>query len=308
MWQFVASSGATLSPRGRKRAGAVLGLLKRYRELFAIGALLLVPLATYLSNAKRGRELNPVDRVVILVTSPLERGLSAAMGSVVDTYRGYVALRGVRRENGELRRENLHLKEELARLAEAQAENGRLRRMIAFAESAATPVLTAPIIGEAPVMNLLTVKLGKGSADGVSKGMAVASSDGVVGKVIGAGAHAADVLLLQDSNFAVPVRVQRSRARATVMGQGARAHPSLVQALRTDDIEDGDILVTAGTDNVFPKGLVVGRVTRVVRPNHGMFLSAEVAPAADVGKLEEVFVLMGLPGREDLPEAALPKN
>jgi rod shape-determining protein MreC len=81
-----------------------------------------------------------------------------------------------------------------------------------------------------------------------------------------------------------------------------------VQAARTDDIEDGDLLVTAGTDDVFPKGLPVGRVVNVVRPKAGMFLSAEVAPAVDVSKVEEVFVLMGLPGREDLPEASLPRR
>jgi rod shape-determining protein MreC len=286
----------------------LLGLVKRYWELLVIAALLLAPFVTYVAHAKRGRELNRLDRAVLWITAPVERGITAAVGGVIDRYQGWVALRGVREENMALRRENLRLKEELARRAEAQAENERLRRMIAFAESASSPVLTAPIIGEAPVLNLLTIKIGKGTADGVGKGMAVVSSEGIVGKVISAASRSADVHLLQDANFAVPVRVQRSRARAKVMGQGARARPALVQALRTDDIEDGDILVTSGTDDVFPKGLMVGRVTRVERLTHGMFLAAEVVPAAEVGKLEEVFVIMGLPGRDDLPEAALHKN
>jgi rod shape-determining protein MreC len=286
----------------------LLGLVKRYWELLVIAALLLAPFFTYVAHAKRGRELNRLDRAVLWITAPVERGITAAVGGAIDRYQGWVALRGVREENMALRRENLRLKEELARRAEAQAENERLRRMIAFAESASTPVLTAPIIGEAPVLNLLTIKIGKGTADGVGKGMAVVSSEGIVGKVISAAPRSADVLLLQDANFAVPVRVQRSRARAKVMGQGARARPALVQALRTDDIEDGDILVTSGTDDVFPKGLMVGRVTRVEKLTHGMFLAAEVVPVAEVGKLEEVFVIMGLPGRDDLSEAALQKN
>ncbi len=286
----------------------MLGLFKRYRELLGIAALLLAPIVMYVAHSRRGWELTWFDRKVLWVSAPLERGITAAVGGVIDRYGAWVALRGVRDENLALRRENLRLKEELARRAEAQAENERLRRMIAFAESATTPVLTAPIIGEAPVLNLLTIKIGKGTSDGVSKGMAVVSSEGIVGKVISASSRAADVLLLQDANFAVPVRVQRSRARAKVMGQGARVRPSLVQALRTDDIEDGDLLVTSGTDDVFPKGLMVGRVSRVEKLTHGMFLSAEVVPAAEVGKLEEVFVIMGLPGREDFPEAALQKN
>ncbi len=286
----------------------MLSFIKRYRELFAIGVLLLLPLITYIAHAKRGRDLNPVDRAVISITSPVERVVSRVLSGAVSRWDAYFGLRGAHEQNLLLLKENLQLREELARLTEARSENERLRKMIGFAENAPTPVLTAPIIGEGPVTNLLTIKIGKGTADGVSKGMSVASSEGVVGRVLGAGLHSADVLLVSDSNFAVPVRVQRSRARAKVMGQGARAKPALVQALRTDDIEDGDILVTAGTDDVFPKGLVVGRVINVVRPNHGMFLSAEVTPAANVARIEEVFVLMGLPGREDLPEASLPRR
>ncbi|MFN7134624.1 MAG: rod shape-determining protein MreC [Myxococcales bacterium] len=282
----------------------MLSLFKRYRELFAIGALLLLPLVTYLAHARQGRELNRFDRAVLWVSAPIEQFVTWVGNGVVDRYEGWLALRDVREENQELRRELLHLREEVAQLKEAESENQRLRKMIDFAQSAPAPVLTAPIVGEGPVMNLISIKIGKGTDDGVMKGMAVASSEGIVGRVLNAGPRSADVLLLSDSNFSVPVRVQRSRARAKVLGQGDRRRPGLVQALRTDDIEDGDLLITSGTDGVFPKGLVVGRVANVERPNHGMFLKAEVAPAVDVSRLEEVFVLMGLPGREELPAAA----
>lgn len=281
----------------------MLSLFKRYRELFAIGALLVLPLITYLAHARSGRELNRFDRAVLWVSTPIERLVTWVGNGIVDGYQGWLALRGVREENLELRRENLRLMAEVASLRESRAENERLRQMIDFAQAAPTPVLTAPIIGEGPVMNLISLKIGKGTEDGVSKGMAVASSEGIVGRVLNAGPRSADVILLTDSNFTVPVRVQRSRARAKVLGQGDRRRPALVQALRTDDIEDGDILVTSGTDGVFPKGLVVGRVANVERPNHGMFLKAEVAPAVDAANLEEVFVLMGLPGRDELPAA-----
>jgi rod shape-determining protein MreC len=290
----------------------VLAFFKRFRELFILGALLLVPLVTYLAYDKRGRDLNSLDRAVIWAATPIERVVTNVINGAIDRWHGWIDLREVRKQNLELRRENLGLREQLARLSESRLENERLRKMLAFAESSPAPVLTAPVIGEAPVMNLLTVKIGKGTQDGVRKDMAVVTSEGIVGRVLTAATHSADVLLLTDSNFALPVRVQRSRARAKVVGQGARARPALVQAQRTEDIEDGDILVTAGTDGIFPKGLVVGRVSRVVRPNHGMFLSAEVAPAVDLVsgadgfQLEEVFVIMGLPGREDLPEAFLP--
>ena len=288
----------------------MLGFIRRYRDLLAIGALLAVPLVTYLAHAKRGRDLNRLDRAVLWASAPIERAITSVVGGAIDRQQSWFALRGVREENLALRRENLRLKGEVARLAESQEENARLRRLLGFAEAAPAPLLVAPVIGESPVLNLLTLKVGKGTRDGVAKGMAVLASEGIVGRVLNAGPTSADVLLLSDSNFAVPVRVQRSRARAKVLGQGALQRPALVQAQRTEDIEEGDILVTSGTDGVFPKGLVVGRVAGVERPNHGMFLSAEVAPAVDLAypdsRLEEVFVLTGLPGREDFPEASLP--
>jgi rod shape-determining protein MreC len=294
--------------RSRHEAEAVLAILKRYRDLILVAVLLMLPLAAYLAYAKRGRDLTLLDRGVILLTSPLARAMTAAANGAVDAWGGYVALRAVREENLALRRENLRLREQVSRLTEQRQENDRLKKALGFSETAPTPVLVAPVVGEAPVMNLLTVKIGKGTRDGVQKGMAVASPEGVVGRVLSAAGGTADVLLVSDANFAVPVRVQRSRARAKVMGQGARARPVLVQALRTEDIEDGDFLVTAGTDGVFPKGLIVGRVTGLSRPRQGMFLSAEVNLSADPARLEEVMVILRLPGREDLPEAALPRR
>jgi rod shape-determining protein MreC len=311
----------------------VLALFKRYRELFAIGLLLVVPLIVYLAHAKQGRDLNRFDRAVLFVTTPIERVVSAVVVSASNTWRGYVGLREVHKENLALRGEVLGLRRTVAQMAESQAENARLKRMAQFAETAPSTFVVASVIGEGTATNLLTFKIGKGTAEGVTKGAPVVTAEGIVGRVLSPAAHSADVLLLTDSNFAVPVRVQRpsSRARAKVMGLGARVHdrtltvhkqvydnledidaivtsklPALTQASRTDDIEDGDILVTAGTDGVFPPGLPVGRVKNVVRPKTGMSLSANVVPAVNLALVEEVFVLAPQPGREGLPQAALP--
>ncbi len=283
----------------------MLGLLKRYRELFVIGTLLVVPLVTYFANSKHGRELNIVDRSIIWISSPITRTMTACTNWIRAQYKNVVDIYNAREENIRLRKENQDLKNIMARAAEIQAENERLRRMIGFVENSRSPVLTASVIGEAPVMNLLTIKIGKGSEDGVQRGMAVAASEGIVGRVLNSASHSADVLLISDANFVVPVRAQRSRARAKIIGQGLRAKPMLAQALRTDDFEDGDILVTSGTDGVFPKGLTIGRVTNVIRPSYGMFLSAEVVPTANIAMLEEVFVLLGPPGLEEMPSAFL---
>jgi len=59
---------------------------------------------------------------------------------------------------------------------------------------------------------------------------------------------------------------------------------------RSEDVRVGDHVVASGFDGIFPKGVPVGRVVRVSRKDRGLFLHAEIAPAADAGRLEEVLV------------------
>jgi len=147
----------------------------------------------------------------------------------------------------------------------------------------------------------------RGSEDGLRRMMPVVSADGVVGRVHTVGGRSADVLLLVDRNSSIAVRVDRSRARANVRGQGAPGPCRLEYALRSDDLIEGDELVTAGTDGVFPRGLPVGKVTRVRRAGYGLYQAADVVPSVDVNRLEEVVVLVSsqaVPG--SLPAAKAP--
>lgn len=279
----------------------MLTFFKRYRELFAIAALLVLPLVTYLAHAKQGRDLNVFDRAVLFVSTPVQRLVTAVGYGLVGGWNDYLALRRVREENLSLRREALRLREQADRDAEARLENDRLRRALDFAENAPTPLFAAPVIGVSPVRDALSVTLGKGSDDGVQPNMAIATPEGIVGRIRQVQARTSQAILVGDPKLRIPVRIQRSRARATVRGRGELLPLELLHALRTDDIEDGDVAVTAGTDGVFPKGLVVGRVRNVVKKNYGIEQQAEVVPAADASRLEEVLVLASPP--REAPEA-----
>jgi len=88
----------------------------------------------------------------------------------------------------------------------------------------------------------------------------------------------------------VAVRVQRSRARGTAAGLG-KGPLRLENMLRTEDIQEGDLIITSGTDGVYPPGLVVGKVTRLEKKEHGMFLEGDLQPAVDTTRMEEVLVV-----------------
>jgi rod shape-determining protein MreC len=82
------------------------------------------------------------------------------------------------------------------------------------------------------------------------------------------------------------------RSRSTVKGIGDITRARLEYALRTDDLQEGDVLLTAGGAGFFPKGLRIGRAANVQRRATGMFLSAEVLPAVDFSRLDEVMIVM----------------
>jgi len=113
----------------------------------------------------------------------------------------------------------------------------------------------------------------------------------VVGRVIEVTPFASRVLLIADARSAVGVLVQDSRDAAVVEGRGTeRLH--LKYLSRAARVETGDLLVTSGLGGVFPRGLVVGRIITVVREEGALLQEAEVEPAARLGRLEELLILL----------------
>jgi rod shape-determining protein MreC len=268
----------------------VLTLLKRHRQLLLVSLLLLYPLGRFLAAGQRSRQPHLLDRAIIAVTAPLQRALTSGFDGGVGLVRAYITLHGVREENELLRGENLRLHAAVHALGEARVENERLRKLLGYAESEPGAEIPARVLGVNPAPKLLSVRINRGENDGVQRGMSVVTPDGIVGQVVRTTGGYADVALVTDPMSRVAIRVQRSRARATAAGAGLNPL-RLETALRTEDISEGDLVITAGTDGVYPPGLVVGRVSALEKSNQGMFQHAEIVPAVDTTKLEEVFVI-----------------
>ena len=283
-------------------------LLKRHKELLVVGALIVYPFVTFLTTGHKGRELNAFDRGVLSLTSPLERAILWACDGVKAGTSGYLALRGSHARAEELLVENGKLRAKLSALQEAALENERLKKLLAYAEASPEQEIAARILGVNPVSTFLSVRINRGEDDGVHPGMPVVTVDGVVGRVQRASGSYADVGLITDQGSKLGVLVQRSRVRATASGAGGSRSLSLENVLRTEDLEEGDLIITSGTDGVFPKGLVVGRVTAVQRNNSGMFLAAGILPAVDSTKLEEVLVVPVVMGAQAPSAQALGKD
>jgi len=275
----------------------LLAFFQRYRELLLVVALLLLPLGTWVANAQRDRELSGFEKLCLAATSPVRDATAWLLGTVLDGWHTYVDLRRVREENEILREAVGELQFRLNELVEAERENERLRALVEFSAAERGRIVAAEVVGVSP-SHRRSILVAKGERDGVEKGMPVFTAQGVVGKVIATYGGSAEVQLLVDASSAIAARVQRSRARLTVRGTGEDGALRLAHAHRTDDVLEGDVIVTAGTDGVFPKGLVIGRVGRIERRPYGMELEGEVIPAIDVAALEEVLIAIRKDGEE----------
>jgi rod shape-determining protein MreC len=115
-------------------------------------------------------------------------------------------------------------------------------------------------------------------------------SEGIVGQIIKVAAHYSRVLLITDRNSAVDALVQNSRVRGMVKGNNEN-QCSFVYALRKDEVKQGELIISSGLDQVFPKGLKIGRVTNVTKVHSQLFQNITLETSVDFDKIEEVLVL-----------------
>ncbi|MBX7097855.1 MAG: rod shape-determining protein MreC [Myxococcaceae bacterium] len=278
------------------------GLFGRYRDVFIVGALLVFPFVTFLSSGHKGRDPNVVDRVVLAVAAPIQGALTWLVDGVGDGVDGYLTLRGAREEARACTVELSQTRAELNTLREASLENERLRKLLGYVERSVDTEIAARVVGVNPSPQFLSVRLSRGESDGVHVGMPVVTPDGVLGQVVRTVSGSADVMLLSDPVSRVGAVLQRTRVRATVVGTGDGKRLALENTGRDADVQANDVVVTSGTDGIFPKGLVLGTVEAVQRAPSGLFLSAQLAPAVVPGTVEEVLVV---PAVAAVPPAAL---
>ena len=251
-----------------------------------------------LTAAARGQLKNePLGAVLMFIMRPLQIAAQGTVNWISGLHENYDTLAGFRSENERLRKRIQTLEVEQQRLLEAAATNHRLKQLLDFRGQLPGKVITASIIANNASSWFRSCTLDKGSADGVRKGMAVVTPLGVVGQVVAVTPRTAKVLLLTDPNSGIDVLVQRTRARGIVSGSLENG-TILKYVKRSEDIQEGDRLLTSGTDGVFPKGMLAGTVIKVTKQHLGLFQFVEVLPAVQSARIENVLVVAAVGGAE----------
>jgi len=269
------------------------------------GVVLLLISAHFLwSGVRPDQRVAKPSGLVMEGLAPFQIAAARLADGGAGIFHDYFDLVGVQRENTRLRAELAREETQRARLAELEAENLHLSDLLELKQALALKSGGANVIGADASGLARTLVMEGGSNQGFEPGMAVLSTEGVVGKLIAVGPSSSRVLLISDHNSALDAFDQRSRVRGIVAGV---VDDGLVMKYvdRSEDVKSGDTIVTSGLDGTFPRGLLVGEVTAVVREGPGLFLTVNVAPAADFRRLEQVLVVTQ---RVPQPPPAEPKG
>lgn len=193
-------------------------------------------------------------------------------------------------ENARLRRQLLAVQQAPMHAEESAQEVARLRRLLQLRQAQQRPAVAARVLGRDATSWFRTLLLDAGARDGISEGGAVVVEGGLVGQVVEVGPSVARALLMTDPRFRVAALVQRSRAQGIVLGT-ARGRCYLSYVTTADGVQVGDVVLTAGVGGVIPKGLVIGQVVRVEPDPSRLYWQAQIQPAVDPTRLEEVLCL-----------------
>lgn len=267
-------------------------LIHRYRNVTILVAVLFAQILGLAVQVKRTSE-NQSTRLIRVWTTdaitPLERGTVLLHLGIRDLWQDYVNLRGVREENHQLKQQIQQLRIEQTRLSEDAEQAHRLQALLGFKEQFISQTVAAQVIGTSGSEQSRSVYIDKGSRHGLKPDMAVITADGVIGKVLRVFSSSSQVLLINDQTSGVGAILEKSRLQGVLRGT-ANGEVVLEKVMSDEPVQIGDRVLTSGGDQIFPKGLVVGTVTKVV-PGSELFLKIQVKPAADLIRLEEVLVV-----------------
>jgi rod shape-determining protein MreC len=281
--------------------GLFEGFIVRHKRGVTLSVLVLVSLLGILIS-NRAIVIQP-KQVGLSVVAFFQKGFSGIFRWFADTAGSIRQLRQAREELSSTRQKLLSIDQTNREIVQLRRENQLLREQLGFTEMLPVDRIAAEVIAEDHDNLFSTITINKGSRHGVMKDMPVVAFqqdlEGLVGKVVAVGPGSSQILPLYDPQCEVSARLERSRFEGLLSGQGKDRQNLLVRyvkKLAKDQIEYGDMVVTAGLGGLYPKGINIGRVRDWKAETYETSLELQVEPIIDFSRLEYVFILK--PGDE----------
>ncbi|MBC7465300.1 MAG: rod shape-determining protein MreC [Bdellovibrio sp.] len=224
------------------------------------------------------------------IAQSIQNIFSGLSTGVRGTTSEYLNLLNIKSENARVMKENDELKTRLNQFSENQNELERLRTLLDFQNNTKMELIPGQVIGRDLVVDHKTITINKGTKHGLKEGQAVLTVSGAVGYIFKPQYFTSHVMLVTDRYSVVDALIQKTRAHGIVEGK-TKDSCVLLYVERTEDVKVGDLIVTGGLDNIFPKGFPLGVVTDIERKTKSASLVIGIKPVVDPNTVEEVFIV-----------------
>lgn len=235
------------------------------------------------------------------VLSPVRGGLEDVTAPITDAWHGITDYGDVKRDNEELRERVAELEGQLARVEADADAYAALLEEVDLAYTEVESVLARVVGGPTGNFAAHTVEIDKGSDHGLRRGMAVATSAGLAGRILEVSSGRSIVQLVSDPDVRWGVRLSGSQDVAIAHGIGEPDHVEIDDGVDADtEVAPGEVVVTSGgRASFFPEGIPVGRVAEVIDPEGEVNRVITVELLADLDDLVFVNVLLYQPEDEE---------
>jgi len=270
----------------------VFGFL-RNRYLWVMFITILITLVAIQNTSAERKETTVIEKLVRDAYTPLQRGVSAFRGQLdrlenlfVDKARLASKVKVLEEELKSYRLENQSLRE-------YKFEARRLQQLLDFKDRNLSnmKLIPAQVIARNPSTWYNTITIDRGKSDGISRNMAVITPQGLVGRVTLVESDYAVVILITDREAAVGAMVQETRVPGIIVGTGTGERLKLSQIPFYSKVEKGSRVVTSRFSELYPPGILIGKIQSVSAEPEALTRMATVIPAVDLDQVEEVLVV-----------------
>lgn len=274
------------------------------RMLFILlGSIILLMVVAGLTLSQTGRKASLPEQVVMDVQNTVSGWIYRPISKLTGFFGGLSNLREMYQQNAELKHEMQNYQVVVSQLKDTEAENTRLRTMLTFHNDSKNSLheIPAEVVGRQPSLWNSELTIDVGTSDGVKPNMAVVAPDGsLVGRVQNVAAHSAKVVLITDTQIGdgVAALVEASSVQPFGVVSGSTRSAGVLSFSFLGQLVQlpasklvGDEVVTSGLSDVFPRGLVIGTITKVQFGPHNTAKAAVVQPSAKLNYLQDVFVV-----------------
>lgn len=280
-------------------------MVRRRRAVVLVLVAVSFGLLTLYFGEGAGGGLHAVQRGAQAVLGPIESGASRALKPFRDGTGWIGDSLDAKSENEHLRAEVSELRQQLATSQTDQREAQELRSLVDLPKEDNYPTdtepLTARVIAHSPTVWYSTLQVDKGSDDGVTVDQPVVTGDGLAGKVTDVTGSTAQITLITDAESAVSAQLVPQGARGVVQPKVGDPNDLLLDFIdKSEKVEEGDTVITSGStstrfESLFPRGIPIGKVTRVDPEERDLYQRVHMEPFADLKRLDFVQVLTGSP-------------